>query len=280
MLESKRLPLGIQCCTGNPALIEVIGVTGFDWIMLDTEHSGNDPRAMEDLVRTSQLAGLAAYVRVPDPRVPADIGRALEAGAEGVFLPQVASMADIDMAASAAFFPPKGERGLCPSVRAAGYSVAGLVEYTEWSNREIAIVPMIENSDALAIIDDICAHPDVHMVVFGRGDLAFSLGEGSDLDGPRTNAAYRNLLASAKRHGVAVIGGPVLVPTAEGCRRALEDGVTVFSLGLDTMAFRAWCENTVSALADGIAQSAEWSRPPVPPSGFPTPAIAATTTIK
>jgi 2-keto-3-deoxy-L-rhamnonate aldolase RhmA len=148
MLESKRLPLGIQCFTGNPALIEVIGVTGFDWIMLDTEHSGNDPRAIEDLVRTSQLAGLAAYVRVPDPRVPADIGRALEAGAEGVFLPQVASMEDIDMAASAAFFPPKGERGLCPSVRAAGYSVAGLVEYTEWSNREIAIVPMIENSDA------------------------------------------------------------------------------------------------------------------------------------
>jgi len=280
MLERKELPLGIQCFTGDPALIEVIGSTGFDFIMLDAEHSGNNPRAIEDLVRTCILAGLAAYVRVPDPRVPTDIRRALEAGAEGVFLPEIHSVADIDAAAEAAFFPPKGGRGICPSVRAADYSFATFLDYTDWNNREIALVPMIENPDGVAIIGDICAHPDVHMVIFGQGDLAFSLGEGTAMvGGEKTSEAYEKVLASAKEHGVAVVGGPVLTPTADDCRQALEDGVTVFCLGLDSMGFRAWCEQTVNALADGVAGSTEWSRPPVPQSGFPAPAIASKTAI-
>jgi 2-keto-3-deoxy-L-rhamnonate aldolase RhmA len=276
MLEARQLPLGIQCFTGDTALIEVIGSTGFDFIMLDAEHSGSNPRKMEDLVRASVLAGLAAYVRVPDPRVATDIRRALEAGAEGVFLPEIRSVADIDAAAEAAFFPPKGDRGICPSVRAADYNFATFVDYTEWNNREVQLVPMIENPDGVAIIDDICAHPDVHMVIFGQGDLAFSLGEGTAMvGGEKTSDAYRRILASARRHGVAVVGGPVLTPTAAGCRQALEDGVTVFCLGLDSMGFRAWCETTVQALADGVSGSAEWSRPSVPASGFPAPSPTA-----
>lgn len=276
MLEAKQLPLGIQCFTGNPALIEVIGSTGFDFIMLDAEHSGSNPRNIEDLVRASVLAGLAAYVRVPDPRVPTDIRRALEAGAEGVFLPEIHSVADIDAAAEAAFFPPKGDRGICPSVRQADYNFATFVDYTEWNNREVQLIPMIENPDGVAIIDDICAHPDVHMVIFGQGDLAFSLGEGTAMvGGKKTSDAYRRVLASARQHGVAVVGGPVLTPTADGCRQALEDGVTVFCLGLDSMGFRAWCEDTVNALADGVSGSTEWSRPPVPASGFPAPSPTA-----
>ena len=122
MLERKQLPLGIPCFTGSPALIEVIGATGFDFFMLDSEHSGNNPRNIEDFVRTSLLAGIAAYVCVPDPRNATDIRRALEAGAEGIFLPEIHSLDDIEAAGQAAFFPPKGDRGICPSVRRATIS--------------------------------------------------------------------------------------------------------------------------------------------------------------
>jgi hypothetical protein len=65
------------------------------------------------------------------------------------------------------------------------------------------------------------------------------------------------------------MGGPVLTPDAEGCRKALEDGVRVFCLGLDSMAFRSWCEATVRALADGIKGQSEWCRPAMPEIGFP-----------
>jgi hypothetical protein len=86
--------------------------------------------------------------------------------------------------------------------------------------------------------------------------------------GPQTALDYQTVLRVAKKHKVAVIGGPVLSPTAEACRKALQDGVTVFCLGLDSMAFRSWCEETVRALAEGVEGVSEWTRPPVPESGF------------
>jgi 2-keto-3-deoxy-L-rhamnonate aldolase RhmA len=107
------------------------------------------------------------------------------------------------------------------------------------------------------------------MVAFGSGDLAYSVGEGTQmLTGPKVQEAYMKVLASAKRHDVAVIGGPVLQPTEAGCRQALEDGVTVFSLGLDSLGFRSYCEQTVAALNDSLSGS-EWDRPSAPASGFP-----------
>ncbi len=269
MLERKQIPLGMQCMTGDPALIEIIGLTGFDFVMLDCEHGANNPRAIEDLVRTSRLAGLAPYVRVPDPRGEIDIRRALEAGAEGIFLPEIHSVDDVNAAADAAFFPPKGSRGICPAIRAAAYSFSTFNEFTAWNNREIALVPLIENSDGVANIDEICAHPDVHMVVFGQGDAAYSAGEGTALlSGQKTHEDYKKVLASAKRHGVAVISGPVLTATAESCRQALQDGVTVFCIGLDSLGFRVFCEQTVNAL-DSALTGSEFTRPTAPQSAFP-----------
>jgi hypothetical protein len=107
------------------------------------------------------------------------------------------------------------------------------------------------------------------MLIFAQGNLAFKRGEGNAMDkGAQTALDYQTVLRVAKNHKVAVIGGPVLAPTAEACRQALQDGVTVFCLGLDSMAFRSWCEGTVRALADGVEGVSEWTRPPLPESGF------------
>src|ERR1700732_3169486 len=84
MLEQKKIPLGIQCFTGNTELVEVMGATGLDFVMFDCVHSGRNVRAMEELVRTATLAGMASYIRVPDAHNETDVRRALEAGAEGV----------------------------------------------------------------------------------------------------------------------------------------------------------------------------------------------------
>jgi hypothetical protein len=75
MLAQKRVPLGTQCFTGSTSLVEVMGSTGFDFVMFDSEHSGNDARAMEELVRTATFAGMASYIRVPDPHNATDVRR-------------------------------------------------------------------------------------------------------------------------------------------------------------------------------------------------------------
>lgn len=268
LLEKQQIPLGIQLFTGSAALVEVLGQTGFDFVMIDTEHSATNVRALEDLIRTAELAGVIPYVRVPDLHDEVGVRRALEAGAEGLFLPLVQSVDDIDRVADFAFMPPKGRRGICPSIRAANYDVAHFEAYTAWNNTEVALVPMIETEQAVANIDSICAHPDVRMLVFAAGDLSMQMHQGMQgLRSPLVQAAYRKVLDAARQHDVAVIGGPIVNPTAEACRKSLEEGVRIFCLGLDTLGFRRFCEATNAALKAGLEGSA-FNRPPLPASGF------------
>ncbi|MDR5646950.1 HpcH/HpaI aldolase family protein [Burkholderia cenocepacia] len=267
MVEERRVPLGIQVFTGSPAIIEVLGRTGYDFVMIDTEHSPSNSRVLEELIRTTELAGLIPYVRVTSELGEVEIRRALEAGAEGLFLPRVNSVADIERVVEFAFIPPKGRRRICPAVRAADYSAATLDQYSESSNSNVALVPIIETPAALEDVDAICAHPDVKMLYFAPGNLAVQLGLGmKGVRSPELQTAQTKVLAAAGRHGVVMIGGPMF-PTPDACRKALEDGIRIFCLGLDTLGFRRFCEQTVTAVNDGILGTG-FSRPPTPASGL------------
>jgi 2-keto-3-deoxy-L-rhamnonate aldolase RhmA len=217
----------MQCFTWDPILIEIMGLAGFDWMMLDSEHWGKNLRAREHLIRAAECVGLVPFVMVTQATYEADIHRTLEAGAKGIFLPEISSVEDVKKAADAAFFPHKGNRGICPAVRAAHYNDKTFVDHTTWNNSEILLVPMTENPNALADLEGIWALPYVYMIVFAAGDLGFSLNERTGmLTAPKVSAAY-------KRHNVAVIDGPVLNADAEGRKKALRDGITIFSLGLE-----------------------------------------------
>ncbi len=270
MVQEKRIPLGMQVFMDHPAVIEVLGLTGYDFIMLDSEHSPNSARAMEHQITVADNAGLLSFVRVSRHDDESDIHRAIEAGAAGVFLPLIRSAEDIQRAADAAFFPPKGKRGVCPSFRAAKYNWRDFDAYAAKNNEDVVLIPMIERSEAVDNIEEICAHEDVKILVFAPGDLAWSLGEQSGMmRGPRIQEAYRKVMDAAKRHDVAVVGGPVLTPTPEACRKALDDGIRIFCLGLDTMAFRSWCETAVDTLNASL-EGSEFTRPPAPSSGIPS----------
>lgn len=253
MIRNKIVPLGMQCFTSDPSFIEVIGLAGYDFVMLDTEHAPNSPQAMEHLIRAAECGGLMPFVRVPDAHRETDIRRALEAGATGVFLPMVRTPDDFRAAANAAFFPPRGERGVCPAMRSARYSLQGLEEYTSRNNDEALLIPIIEHPEAVDNIEAICAIEDVRVIAFGVGDLSFAMGHGfAMMESPQVREAYAKVIAAAKRHDVAIVGGPVLGGDADACRKALDDGITVFSVGLDIIGFRKYCEQLSSAVTGGL----------------------------
>jgi 2-keto-3-deoxy-L-rhamnonate aldolase RhmA len=236
--------------------------------MIDTEHSGNNPRALEDTIRAADGVGLVTLARVSEHSNTGDIHRALEAGAHGLFLPLVKTAADVRAVADAAYFPPRGKRGICPAVRAARYNWKSFEEYTAWNNAETLLIPMIERPEAVENIEEICALEEVEMLVFAPGDLAYAMNEGSlMMESKLVQQAYRKVLDACKRHDVAVIGGPVLDPTPDGCRKALDAGVKIFCLGLDIMGFRRICEQYVAALNTGISGT-DYRRPHPPASGF------------
>ena len=279
MLERKRLvdlldenivPIGMQCFTGDHTLIEVMGAAGFDYVWLDTEHSALNPRAFEDTMRTCEVAGLIPLVRIPAPTDGTSARRALEAGAEGIIVPMVRSAKDIEKIVAALTFPPRGTRGLCPALRVPGYSVTQFNDYMRVSDDNLLIIPMIETVEALADIDAICALEQVRMIVFAAGELAFAMGEGAAMhSSAKVKAAQQEVFAAARRRGVALIGGPILDPSAQSCAKALDDGISVLCLGIDVLAFRRLCETTVAAAATAVTAHAHLSRPPAPPSGFP-----------
>ena len=256
-----HIPLGIQMFSGSTAVIEVLGATGYDFVMIDLEHSLPNLGRIEEIIRIAELAGLIPYVRVSGALDENEIRRVLEAGAEGLFLPRIKSAADIDRVVAYAYMPPKGRRRICPAVRAAGYSAPDLDRYIEWSNAEIALAPIIETGEALDDIEAICAHPAVRMLYFAPGNLAVQLGLGArGTFGPEIKEAWRKVKEAAKRHDVLLIGGPMFA-TPDACRAAIDDGVRIFSLGLDVLGFRKFCEETVQAVKAGT-EGTDLTRPP------------------
>ena len=256
LVDRGHLPLGIQMFSGSTALIEVLGQTGYDFVMIDLEHSLPNIGRIEEVIRIAELAGLIPYVRVSGALDENEIRRVLEAGAEGLFLPRVKSAADIDRVVEYAYMPPKGRRRICPAVRAAGYSAPDLDKYIEWSNAEVALAPIIETGEALNDIDAICAHPAVKMLYFAPGNLAVQLGLGArGTFGPEIKEAWGRVKETASRHDVLLIGGPMFA-TPDACRAAIEDGIRIFSLGLDVLGFRKFCEETVQAVKAGAEGTA------------------------
>jgi 2-keto-3-deoxy-L-rhamnonate aldolase RhmA len=267
LVERKHVPLGIQMFSGSAAIIEILGQTGYDFVMIDTEHSPPNARVLEDLIRTAELAGLIPYVRVTSALSEVEVRLALEAGAEGLFLPRVASVEDIKRVADFAFIPPKGRRRICPSVRAANYSMSRMEQYFAWNNAEVALIPIIETAEALEDIEAICAHPDVKMLYFAPGNLAVQLGLGMQgVRSSRLQDASRKVLDAAARHDVVMVGGPQFA-TPEACRKALDEGIKIFSLGLDTLGFRQFCEQTVAAVNAGV-EGTEFKRASPPEDHF------------
>jgi 2-keto-3-deoxy-L-rhamnonate aldolase RhmA len=270
MIEQNVVPIGMQCFTGNHTLIEVLGATGFDYVWLDSEHSALDPRSLEDTMRTCEVAGLVALVRIPEPTDTTSARRALEAGASGVVVPMVRSAADVQGVVDALTFPPRGTRGLCPALRVPGYTVAGFQGYMRDSDAGLLVIPMIETVEAVEHIEEICALEQVRMLVFASGELAFAMGDGPAMHtSAKVQAAQRAVQAAAERHAVALIGGPILDPTPDSCAKALDDGISMLCIGIDVLAFRRLCETTAAAANAAVASNPTFTRPPATPSGFP-----------
>jgi 2-keto-3-deoxy-L-rhamnonate aldolase RhmA len=249
----------------------MMGSAGFDYVWLDSEHSAVNPRALEDTMRTCEVAGLIPLVRIPEPTDGTAARRALEAGAEGIIVPMVRSAADVHRIIEALTFPPVGERGMCPGLRVPGYSVTKLGEYIRHNNANLLAIPMIETVEAVDQIDEICAVEHVKLIVSASGELSFAISEGTASEtSAKLRQAHQDVLAAAARHGVGLIGGDMFNATDETLAKAFDEGVSVLCLGIDVMTFRQVCERMVAVANAAVANLPDRHRPPAPPSGFPS----------
>jgi len=185
----------------DPAIIEIIAIVGFDFVIIDTEHTAFDMSLVEHMVRGADAAGITPLVRVSDNDEKL-ILRALETGAQGIVIPFVSTAAEAKRAFEATRYPPEGTRGMCTATRAAQYGAvrSDYKKHEAECNREILVVGLIEDMNGVKNVGSILdAGVDVAFV--GKGDLSVGLGVSNDYEHPLVISATEEVLKTAEQKG-------------------------------------------------------------------------------
>lgn len=241
-MSKGQIPYGIGIMLGNPRIVEIAGWAGFDFVQIDQEHTAFGFETIEGLIRAADAVGMCSIVRVAENN-PKDIARVLEAGAQGVVVPQVRNAADVRKAIDAAHYEGKGNRGMCPVTRAARYNEGSWDRYEAWTRKNIMVIPLIENAEAIETIDEICALPEIDVIGFGAGDIGQSLGVGArGISDPQVRAVFDGVARAARKHDVLMKGTPVAADSpADAERRLREMGVGMVVCDTDALLFTREC---------------------------------------
>jgi 4-hydroxy-2-oxoheptanedioate aldolase len=199
--KSGQVCLGIHTSSMSPALIELYGLAGLDFVVLGTEVEAMNPATLEHLLRAAAAAQTLAMVKVrrPEPNLVAD---ALTFGAPMVIVPHITSAAQLREMITAARIPG-GYRAECPAARYNGYGTMHINDSARLANEARSIVPIIEDKEALDHLDEIMAVEDFDVVEIGPFDLSRSLGDPRGYECPQVLDAIERVgelaLARGKR---------------------------------------------------------------------------------
>lgn len=225
-LLAKDVLVGTFCAIPHPMTVEMTADAGWDFIVIDAEHSQIDRGDFEPLLRASQPT--PALFRLPGLD-SIWINSALDAGAAGVLLPRVNTAAEARAAVAATRYPPVGERGVGPG-RASGYGTR--IERAIADNANTVLAVQIESAQGLANIDEIAAVEGIDTLYIGPGDLALSLGAMGPAGRPVLERAIATIVASCKRHGRPV---GTFCMTPDHLAQSIAQGMTFVTLGSDSV---------------------------------------------
>ena len=153
-LRLRRRDVMFGCFVGqpSPAIAEMVGYAGFDYVIVDLEHGPTGLETLENMLRAAQAAGAASLVRLPSP-AQADILRVLDAGADGILVPHVESAADARAVVAHAYYPPAGQRGISTVSRAARHAIVSPQQHLAGANQRTAVMLMVESPGAVQELD-------------------------------------------------------------------------------------------------------------------------------
>jgi 2-keto-3-deoxy-L-rhamnonate aldolase RhmA len=234
----------MNCSYGS--FIEIVGLTGFDFAIIDMEHGPLEVETAEDLCRAGQGAGLSPIVRVRKNDAP-QIQRALDIGSAGVQVPQIETRTDAEAVVRAAKYQPLGMRGLSFFTRAGDYVVYGQQGITDRLNEEQLVIIHIEGQRGLENLDEIVAVPNIDVIFLGPYDLSQSFGIPGQVNDPRVvkgmEVATKKIRAAGKAAGTFAGNGEI-------AKRWAGIGVQYMSLSVDVGIFANACK-TLLAQAKG-----------------------------
>ncbi|MCW5591851.1 MAG: 2-dehydro-3-deoxyglucarate aldolase [Burkholderiales bacterium] len=232
LLACKPL-VGCWVSLSNPVTAEVLGLAGFDWLLIDGEHAPNDVSTLVPQLMALKDSVSAPVVR-PPWNEPVIIKRLLDAGFHNFLIPFVESAEQARAAVASTRYPPRGIRGVSVSQRGNRYGTTP--DYLEIVDDNIAVMVQIESRGGLEAIDAITAVDGVDGLFVGPQDLAAALGHLGNPAHPDVQKAIRHIIERARAGGKAA---GTLAPVEADARRYMEWGATFVAVGSDLGLFRS-----------------------------------------
>jgi len=249
ILSDRRRSIGTWAQIPSPEVVDMIGLNGFDFIVIDCQHAPFGIQTAERMARAAAATGLAAAVRV-SRLDEVEILKALDAGISHVIVPDIANAADVARTIDATRFAPEGTRGACPCVRSGGHFVRDWRDYATRQEAQTGVVALVESVDGIAEVENIAATPGLTGLMAGPFDLSVSMGLNGNWRDARVEDALRRLVAAAHENSIPAIM-PVFSPDPSECRDLVEEwseaGVQTFMIGSDKImianAFSNWIKD-------------------------------------
>jgi 2-dehydro-3-deoxyglucarate aldolase len=230
-LARGELTIGSWITLAHPLIPEILAPAGFDWLVVDLEHSSIDLGDLLPLLISIEANGMTPLVRVGEHN-PNLIKRVMDAGAHGVIVANVCSRTEAEQAVAAVKYPPQGRRGV-GLYRAQGYG-RRFEAYKKWLAEESIVIAQIEHIAAVREIDAIFTTPGLDAFMVGPYDLSGSLGKPGEFDAPEVVAALESIRAAARRHGLTPGFHSVPASPEEALKR-VQEGYRFLAFSLDTI---------------------------------------------
>ncbi|MDR3433227.1 MAG: 2-dehydro-3-deoxyglucarate aldolase [Rouxiella aceris] len=232
-LLAGKTVIGCWCALSNPISTEVLGLAGFDWLLLDGEHAPNDITSFVPQLMALKGSKSAPVVR-PPTNEPVVIKRLLDIGFANFLVPFVETREQAERAVASTRYPPAGIRGVSVSHR--GNMFGTVADYFANSNDNISVMVQIESQQGVDNIDAIAAVDGIDGIFVGPSDLAAALGHLGNAGHTDVQAAIKHIFDRAKAQGKP---SGILAPVEADARRYMEWGATFVAVGSDLGVFRA-----------------------------------------
>ena len=235
MLKEGRTAFGTFNLIKAPEVLEIMGLAGFDFVVIDSEHGPAMPHYGQELIRAAELRGMTPVVRVTE-NSRTTILRFLDVGAHGIQVPQVNSVEEaLNVVRSSKYFP-LGNRGVALP-RSADYGAVEPLEYFRRANEETLIVSQCESVEGLERLEEIAAVPEIDVIFLGPFDMSQSMGIPGQVTHPRVEEAASRIVNVCRAHGKAA---GIFVLDGESARKRAEQGFQYITINMgSSLLYRA-----------------------------------------
>jgi len=221
--------IGCWLNLGSSLTSEIVGMSGFDWVLIDIEHgSGSEAQILQQL-QALEHTPAATFVRVESYQRQR-FHRVLDLGAEGIMCPRISTLQEARLAAKAIRYPPEGIRGVARMVRAANFG-SDFSEYYAGQKNNLVCIVQIETEEILKSLDSVAAIDEIDVLFIGPMDLSIALGVFGQPDHPRFVDALKATADAALKEGKAA---GILLQKPEEFKRYYELGFRFIACGSDS----------------------------------------------